>query len=70
MPTQEPLLSPSEVARRLGVHVETVRRLIRRGEIPGVFRFGGVIRISESALTTWLQSRSLAKSEAAGASNG
>jgi len=38
------LLSVADVAEALAVHPETVRRLVRRGEVPAV-RVGGQVRI-------------------------
>lgn len=32
--TNPRFLSPDQVAKRLGIHVDTVRRLCREGEIP------------------------------------
>ena len=44
-PPEPPLLlTVTEAARRLGVHVTTVRAMIRRGAIP-VVRFGRSVRV-------------------------
>jgi excisionase family DNA binding protein len=42
---QQQLLTCDEVASRLGVHVATVRRLIRRGELPRVV-IGRAVRVA------------------------
>ena len=55
---QEELLTPSEVAQRLRVSVQTVYGLVQRGLIPAV-RIGavgrGVIRVSEEDLRAYLE---------------
>lgn len=54
----ERLLSVAEVARRLDVSEETVRRWLREGRLPG-YRLGGGRsgwRISESDLAEFLRS--------------
>ena len=51
-PPEPPLLlTVTEAARRLGVHVTTVRAMIRRGAIP-VVRFGRSVRVYAPALAT------------------
>lgn len=47
----EPLLSVSEAARLLRVSEQTVRRLMRRGQLPG-FRVGAQWRIDRDGLGT------------------
>lgn len=54
------LLSPAEVALRLGISRPSVYRKIERGEIPAV-RLGGPgssapLRVPERALEAWLYS--------------
>jgi len=46
---EDRLLSPEEVADILGVHIETVRRLLRSGKIRGK-KFGKFWRIKESEI--------------------
>jgi len=41
----------TEAARRLRVHVTTVRAMIRRGAIP-IVRFGRSVRVYDPALAT------------------
>jgi len=43
-------LSPDDVAARLGLHVDSVRRLCRKGEIPHR-KIGGRIYIAPDAIT-------------------
>ena len=45
------LLTMSEAAGRLRVHVTTLRAMIRRGAVP-VVRFGRTVRVYAPALTT------------------
>jgi excisionase family DNA binding protein len=46
-------LSPNSVARILDVPPDTVRNLVRRGDLPGR-HVGRLIRIAESDLRVWL----------------
>lgn len=48
------LVSVREVARRLGVHPETIRRLIHDGRLDAV-RIGRVLRVEASALESFLE---------------
>jgi excisionase family DNA binding protein len=54
----EKLLTLDEVAERLGVNVETVRRWVRNGEIE-VIDFGGRAgyRVTEQALERFIRGR-------------
>ena len=45
-------LSPAEVAKRLGVHVETIRRAVRDGGLPAA-KVGSAIRIDPADLAAW-----------------
>jgi excisionase family DNA binding protein len=50
------LLRPTEVARRLGVHRNTVYRLIESGQLPAL-QLGGrgyTVRVDETELEQWL----------------
>ncbi len=58
-PGATPLLDSHEAARFLGVHPRTLQRMVLRGEISGV-RVGKLWRFVPSALTDWVQSRSIA----------
>ena len=48
------MLSPTEVARRLGVSRRTVRRWVAAGVLPA-YRVGGVIRIHPEELARFLE---------------
>jgi excisionase family DNA binding protein len=54
------LLSPAEVARRLGVHRGTVYRYLQEGEFPAI-RLGetGPLRVRSDVLEKWLQQQTL-----------
>jgi excisionase family DNA binding protein len=49
----ELLLSPADVAARLGVHRETVYRLVARGELVAI-RVGSLLRFEASAVEAYL----------------
>jgi len=49
-------LSPEEVAEKLGLHPNTVRRYLRRGEIPAV-KFDRIYRIEIKDLEAFIQKR-------------
>jgi excisionase family DNA binding protein len=48
------LLTPEESARYLKMHVDSVRRLLRAGKLPGR-KFGGGWRIAKSSLDEMLR---------------
>lgn len=48
------MLKIKEVAAKLGVHDNTVRRLINRGELPA-YRVGRVVRIKEADAERYLR---------------
>jgi excisionase family DNA binding protein len=52
----EPLLSVSEVAATLGVHPETIRRLIHDGRLDAI-RIGRVLRIDRSELGRFVEAQ-------------
>jgi excisionase family DNA binding protein len=53
----EPLLDSEEAARLLGnIHVKTLQRYARQGEVPG-YRVGGRWFFRASELDAWLRSR-------------
>jgi excisionase family DNA binding protein len=56
--SQVPLLTAKEAAKRLHVHVNTVKRMIRSGALPH-YRFGerGDIRLSVEDVDAWLRAR-------------
>jgi excisionase family DNA binding protein len=51
------LLTVREVARRLSVSPDQVRRLARRGAIPKPLRLGGSVRWSEAELQRFIDGR-------------
>ena len=53
-PTDDDLVSVRDVAGQLGVHPETVRRLIHNGSLEAV-RVGRVLRVPPAALAGFLQ---------------
>jgi excisionase family DNA binding protein len=52
-PQREPLYSVREVAGQLGVHPETIRRLIHDGRLDAV-RVGRVLRVHRQAVEAFL----------------
>jgi excisionase family DNA binding protein len=50
---EEELLTPEESAIFLKMHIDSVRRLLRQGKLPGV-KVGGAWRIPKSALSEML----------------
>jgi excisionase family DNA binding protein len=53
------VLNASEAARFLRAHVETVRRLARRGELPS-FKVGRDWRFHRQALLRWAEEQQMA----------
>ena len=51
-----PLMSPKEAAKYLGLHLVTVYRLIKKGELP-CFRVGGQWRFKKNVLDEWIQQK-------------
>ncbi len=51
---QPQVLTVEEVAALLRVNRKTAYEAVRRGELPGVRRIGGTIRISRQAVLDWL----------------
>jgi excisionase family DNA binding protein len=49
-----PVLTVEELAAMLRIERKTAYAAIRRGEIPGARRIGGVIRISRERVLAWL----------------
>jgi excisionase family DNA binding protein len=50
------ILTPREAAGYLSVHVRTIYRLVKNGEIPGC-KIGGSWRFQKDALDEWLSIR-------------
>jgi excisionase family DNA binding protein len=53
---ERPYLNVDEVARRFGVNVTTVYRLVQRGKLPA-FKIGNQWRFSEARLEEWVADR-------------
>jgi excisionase family DNA binding protein len=53
-PESWPVLTVEELAAMLRIERKTAYAAIRRGEIPGARRIGGVIRISRERVLAWL----------------
>jgi len=62
MPRNPDALSAREAADYLGAHVETVRRLARRGEIPA-YKMGEDWRFRRKALLRWAETHHLRRRE-------
>lgn len=50
------VLTPKEAAEYLSVHVRTIYRLVKKGEIPGR-KVGGSWRFKKDALDAWLSGK-------------
>jgi excisionase family DNA binding protein len=50
------IMTPREAAEYLSVHVRTIYRLVKHGEIPGR-KIGGSWRFKKDALDEWLSIR-------------
>jgi len=50
------IMTPREAAEYLSVHVRTIYRLVKNGEIPGR-KIGGSWRFKKDALDDWLSIR-------------
>ena len=50
------IMTPREAAEYLSVHVRTIYRLVKHGEIPGR-KIGGSWRFKKDALDEWLSTR-------------
>lgn len=53
---QRQIMTPKEAAKYLGLHLITVYRLIKRGELPG-FKVGGQWRFKKDLLDSWIESK-------------
>jgi excisionase family DNA binding protein len=53
-PAESSLLNTADAARRANVHVETVRRAIRAGELDVAARIGRSPRVTAQAIDSWL----------------
>lgn len=55
-PALKSFLTVGEVAKRFGVNVTTVYRLVQRGKLPA-FKIGNQWRFSEARLEQWVADR-------------
>lgn len=55
-PSRTQIMTPKEAARYLGLHLITIYRLIKKGELPG-FKVGGQWRFKKDLLDNWILSR-------------
>lgn len=65
MPYMEQQYTQDELAESLGVHVVTVKRACKRGEL-SFYRFGRAVRIPQSAVDDWLARNRVATDDKAG----
>jgi excisionase family DNA binding protein len=47
------IMTPKEAAKYLGLHLITIYRLIKKGELPG-FKVGGQWRFKKDLLDDWI----------------
>jgi excisionase family DNA binding protein len=59
------IMTPREAAEYLSVHVRTIYRLVKHGEIPGR-KIGGSWRFKKDALDEWLSIRENPSSDGKG----
>lgn len=50
------IMTPKEAAKYLGLHLITIYRLIKKGELPG-FKVGGQWRFKKDLLDSWILSK-------------
>ena len=50
------IMTPREAARYLGLHLVTIYRLIKKGELPG-FKIGGQWRFKKDLLDEWIKDK-------------
>jgi excisionase family DNA binding protein len=54
IPKRTQIMTPKEAAKYLGLHVVTVYRLIKKGNLP-CFRVGGQWRFKKDLLDEWIE---------------
>jgi excisionase family DNA binding protein len=59
------IMTPREAAEYLSVHIRTIYRLVKNGEIPGR-KIGGSWRFKKNALDEWLSIRETPSSNGTG----
>ena len=50
------IMTPKEAAKYLGLHLITIYRLIKKGELPS-FKIGGQWRFKKDLLDAWIASK-------------
>ncbi|MCB0414572.1 MAG: excisionase family DNA-binding protein [Bdellovibrionales bacterium] len=55
-PLNEPLLSPIQIAKKMGCHKDTIRRAIDRGELKCTMTPGGHRKVLQSVAEEWVRS--------------
>ncbi|MCM8832124.1 MAG: helix-turn-helix domain-containing protein [Candidatus Omnitrophica bacterium] len=55
-PSRSQIMTTKEAAKYLGIHLITLYRLIKKGEIPS-FRIGGLWRLKKDLLDEWILNR-------------
>jgi len=53
-PFRTQIMTPKEAARYLGLHLVTIYRLIKKGQLPG-FKIGGQWRFKKDLLDEWIK---------------
>jgi len=53
---EKPYLTVEDVAKRFGINVTTVYRLVQQGKLPA-FKIGNQWRVSETRLDEWVADR-------------
>ena len=61
-PSRTQIMTPKEAAKYLGLHLITIYRLIKKGELPS-FKVGGQWRFKKDLLDTWIASKINGNSE-------
>jgi len=54
------IMTPKEAAKYLGLHLITIYRLIKKGELPG-FKVGGQWRFKKDLLDAWIAKKTHSK---------
>jgi len=55
-PSRVQIMTPKEAAKYLGLHLITVYRLTKKGELPG-FKIGGQWRFKKDFLDSWIEKK-------------
>ena len=56
------IMTPKEAAKYLGLHLITIYRLIKKGELPG-FKVGGQWRFKKDLLDDWIAGKISSKEQ-------